>query len=571
MSQPSWEQALNLIQNGQTADALEHQRLEFKQAAPSLKDALGTLADAAVCFANAEGGVIVVGVADKVAGPEALIGVPTALTIEAVRQGIYDRTVPPITVLAEVAGIGSVNLMVVTVPAGLVPCSTTAGTATRRLDRACRPFTPDQQRDWLAARGMVDWSAATTALTIEDIDPIEMARVRSVLQRAGKAELSRLEDARLLEALRLIDDGHLVRAGVLLVGHEEAMCSTVPTHGHIYQYRETPGQESLLRIRETRPLLAAIEQILEAIAIRSRQWPLNLTGGTQVAVEELPASAVRELVVNAFIHRNYETQGTVDIDHSSDGLVIVSPGGLVSGVTPANILTHPSTPRNRRLAEAITTLAIAERTGQGIDRAFRSLLRMGKEPVDFDDRGTSVRAYVSGTRGNEAFVRFVHTSLPDGMGEDIDVLLLLRVLCHRAAVGPAEVARLIQRSEQEATQFLQRLLQTEPPIVAFTKRGSVRLAAHTVAGLGRAITYRVASPDEYDNKVTDHLAEYGTISNRTLQRLFNLNVYAARDLLRDLQRRNIVVKLSDATSGPGVTYGPAPVIADPVKHRRDPS
>ena len=47
------------------------------------------------------------------------------------------------------------------------------------------------------------------------------------------------------------------------------------------------------------------------------------------------------------------------------------------------------------------------------------------------------------------------------------------------------------------------------------------------------------------------------MSNRTLQRLFNLSMFGARDLLRDLQRRGIIVKLSAATSGSGVVYGPS--------------
>ena len=75
--------------------------------------------------------------------------------------------------------------------------------------------------------------------------------------------------------------------------------------------------------------------------------------------------------MNGLIHRSYETHGTVDVEHTGDQLVISSPGGFVAGVTPENILTYPSTPRNRLLTETVAVLQLAERTGQGVDRAYR--------------------------------------------------------------------------------------------------------------------------------------------------------------------------------------------------------
>ena len=66
------------------------------------------------------------------------------------------------------------------------------------------------------------------------------------------------------------------------------------------------------------------------------------------------------------------------------------------GVTPQNILTYPSTPRNRLLTEAVSVLQLAERTGQGVDRAYREMLRSGKEPPTFDDSDVMVRAVLIG-------------------------------------------------------------------------------------------------------------------------------------------------------------------------------
>lgn len=557
MNGPTWSEALDAIRLGAAADSLEHQQLEFKQQAPSLREMLATLAEATVCFANADGGVIVVGVTDRPRDGRSIVGVSPDLTVEMVRRGIYDRTTPQVLVLAERVVVDEVEAIVITVPSGLVPCSTTAGTATRRIDRECRPFTPDQQRDWLSSRGLNDWSAELTGIDTDKADPAQVARLRAQLERVGKRELAALTDGRLLEALRLADSGRLRRAGLLLVGRHDQIRTEAPTYGYCYQYRDTPGQESLFRIRQEQPMLVAIDTVLTAIEARSNRRPMNLSGGLQIALEDLPLSAAREIVVNAFIHRNFETNGTVDVDHSTDGLSVVSPGGLVTGVTPDNILTHPSTPRNRLLTETVTTLGIAERTGQGIDRAFRDLLSVGKPPVDFEDRGTTVRAFITGERGNDAFARFVH-SQPTGPITDVDVLLLLHELCRKATITPTRAASLIQRSQGEASRVLERMTDEPPRYVQRTRRGGYQLTIDALGQLGRAVRYRSPGIGDYDRRVADHLAEYDTISNRTLQRMFGLDVFAARDLLKDLQRRHIIVKLSAATSGRNVVYGAGP-------------
>ena len=69
------------------------------------------------------------------------------------------------------------------------------------------------------------------------------------------------------------------------------------------------------------------------------------------------------------------------------------------------------------------------------------------------------------------------------------------------------------------------------------------------------MTYQRRSPDAVDAKVIAHIQEYGFITNRTLQRLFDIHVYAARDMLSDLRRRGVVEKIGDARGGPNVRYG----------------
>lgn len=557
----SVEAALASVAMGLRARELEGDTLEFKQADRDLKGTLRMLADAAVCFANARGGDIVLGVIDDRGGSEAFQDVPPGLSVDIVRKGIFDRTRPSLTCFVAERIEHGRRLVVVSVPQGVGTCSNAAGLATRRLGHECLPFTPDQQREVLAARGLIDWSAEVADVRPAQLAPLEIERLRQLLRRAGRRELAGIDTERLLADLRLAVDGQVTRAGAILLAPTEILAERFPEYGYSYQYRPTSGAEATSRIRGREPMLAAIELLIDAVERRTESEPLSLPGGVQLSLTDYPIDAVRELVVNALIHRSYDTHGTVDIEHTADQLTISSPGGFVAGVTPENILTYPSTPRNRLLTETIALLQLAERTGQGVDRAYREMLRSGKEPPSFRAEDVLVQAVLEGGTGNKPFVRYV-ADLPDALGRDVDVLLALSMLRRRRTIDALILAAAIQRSPAEAQRILQRM--SDERVAEPTRRTAhhpvptYRLRPEAVAGLARALTYHRRQLDGSDDKVLDHIREYGYVTNRTVQRMFDIDVYRARNLLADLRSRGLVTKIGDARGGRGVRYGPPP-------------
>jgi ATP-dependent DNA helicase RecG len=552
---------LNRIAAGARASELESDVLEIKQEARSLKESLELVADAVVCLANAHGGRIVVGVLDDVAGPGALVGVGDSLTCDTVVRGIFDRTVPSLSVPVEEIERKGNRFIVITVPRGATLYANSRGTSTRRVGAACRPFPPEEQRQAMAARGMHDWSALPTGATVDDLDPAEIARLRALLQAAGRPEMAELDTGRILADLRLLDsNGQLTRAALLLLGKGGAIRTHVPQYEYAYQYRPAEGAEAEAHIRENRPVLAGIERLLDLVAARQRTRPLGIRGGVQLQLEDYPSRAVRELVVNAFVHRDYAVAASVDVLHTPHELRVSSPGGLVFGVTPVNILSHPSTPRNQLLMETIAVLRVAERTGQGIDRVYREMLRAGKPPPTFEDLTTRVHARLAGGAGHDAFVRYVTAELGDPAGSDLDVLLTLAHLRHHRSIDAPTLAELIQRPADTAQASLARMF--EGGLIEPTKRTTRRqhpnygLTPATLAGLSAAVSYHRRSGTALDEKVVAHVLEYGFVTSPTLQRMFDVGVFPARDLLRDLQGRGILTKLDQRAGGRGIRYGP---------------
>lgn len=94
---------------------------------------------------------------------------------------------------------------------------------------------------------------------------------------------------------------------------------------------------------------------------------------------------VRELLVNALVHRPYTQQGDIYLNLYPERLEVVNPGRLPLGVTPRNIL-HASRRRNETLARVFHDLGLMEREGSGFDLIYDRLLSQGR-PAPLPEEG----------------------------------------------------------------------------------------------------------------------------------------------------------------------------------------
>ena len=86
--------------------------------------------------------------------------------------------------------------------------------------------------------------------------------------------------------------------------------------------------------------------------------------------EDYPASALREALLNALVHRDYSFSGSIMINIFDDKIEFVSLGGLVSGLSKEDILRGVSQTRNQNLANVFYRLKHIEAYGTGIQRIF---------------------------------------------------------------------------------------------------------------------------------------------------------------------------------------------------------
>jgi ATP-dependent DNA helicase RecG len=95
-----------------------------------------------------------------------------------------------------------------------------------------------------------------------------------------------------------------------------------------------------------------------------------------------PILAIRELLMNAVMHRDYESNAAVRLYWFSDRIEIQNPGGLYGAVTPETF-PDQNDYRNPKIAEAMKILGYVNTFGRGIARSQRFLFENGNPPVEF--------------------------------------------------------------------------------------------------------------------------------------------------------------------------------------------
>lgn len=114
----------------------------------------------------------------------------------------------------------------------------------------------------------------------------------------------------------------------------------------------------------------------------------EIKGMKRIEVEDYPVRAIREAIVNAIIHRDYQIVGSeIHIDMYDNRLEITSPGGMIDGsfVQNLDITKISSMRRNRVISDIFNRLHFMERRGSGLTRIVESYNDYNVKPTFSSD------------------------------------------------------------------------------------------------------------------------------------------------------------------------------------------
>ena len=99
--------------------------------------------------------------------------------------------------------------------------------------------------------------------------------------------------------------------------------------------------------------------------------------------ENLPEKSIRELIINAMVHRSYLDHGTIQVAVYDNRLEITSPGKLPMGQTMERMKEGYSKIRNEALAHAFAYMNLTEHWGSGIPRIIDKVKAAGLQEPEF--------------------------------------------------------------------------------------------------------------------------------------------------------------------------------------------
>lgn len=356
----------------------EGEHLQFKEA----KNRFNFEEAAQICCAlsNDGGGKLVLGITDK--RPRMVVGSNAFEQPERTRIGLMDKL--GVGVDFEDLEYDGKRVLIFTVnghPIGLpVQCDGIAWV----YEGDVLKMMSQEIRHRIYNESGFDFSAQICeGVTTNDLDDnaVENFRQRWI-EKSGRKNIKLLSKEQLLYDSGAVTDKGVTYAALILFGKNEAIRMYLSRHEIIFEYRS----------KESSGPANQREEIKEGFFLSyDRLWNLvNLRNDKQhyqegLFVFDIPTfneRVVREALLNAVSHRNYQMEGSIFVRQYPDRIVIESPGGLPYGITLDNILDRQR-PRNRLIAEILALSGLVERAGQGMNLMYELSVQDAKPLPDF--------------------------------------------------------------------------------------------------------------------------------------------------------------------------------------------
>ena len=247
--------------------------------------------------------------------------------------------------------------------------------------------------------------------TIDNLDEqaIDILRHKYAIKQKNNLFLT-LPKEQILSDLDLVTRDGVTNAAIILLGKKEFLNKIFPQAAVMLEYRNTESQITFdNRTKYDEPFYIMIEKLWHDIDLRNGKFSVA-EGPYIFDIPYFNEEVIREAVNNAIAHRDYRRNSETVIKQYPQKLVITNAGGFPVGVTIENLLTVPSTPRNRLLADVLSKTGIVERSGQGIDKIFKNTLSEGKRQPDYSQSDNfHVELALSAAITNKTFAMFIDT------------------------------------------------------------------------------------------------------------------------------------------------------------------
>ena len=361
----------------------ESRKLEFKRQFPAKSDLLKTI----VAFANGAGGNLIIGVSDK---EREIAGVTDPLELEErIANLVYDSIKPLVSPYISVHNINGKSILNVQILAGsnkpyfLVKDGPQNGVYIR-IGSTNRKAGPDIINE--ITRQRLGYSFEEEILPSLSYKDLDIHALKTFFSDIGsiKAEFDLLSKWHILKK----NNGDYLPTvlSVILFG-KESLNAFDFMNIRLTRFNGLDYSD----ISETKefsiPLILNIDEIINEMKRLVKRTSM-LEGARRVEKTVIPDFALREVLVNAIVHRDYSMTGSsIKINIFDDRLQVISPGVLFGNLDISDLGQGVSESRNRRMVRIFRKLGFMEELGTGISRIYKLYQENNLKRPEFIEQG----------------------------------------------------------------------------------------------------------------------------------------------------------------------------------------
>ena len=161
------------------------------------------------------------------------------------------------------------------------------------------------------------------------------------------------------------------------------------------------------------PLWLQVDNAVQYV-LRNIHMGAKFIGIYRQDIYEIPPDSIRELIVNAAVHRSYLDHNNTQIAVYDDRLEITSPGKLPMGQTIERMKKGYSRIRNEAIANAFAYMHLIEHWGSGIPRIIREVQEAGLKAPEFIGGEVDLRINIYRKQNDNNFSDAIHTDTEAG-------------------------------------------------------------------------------------------------------------------------------------------------------------
>ena len=353
----------------------ESQTVEFKSSFN--EEVIETLS----AFANTKGGKVLVGVSND--------GQPVknfAIGEESVQKWLNEiksKTSPAIIPNADIVEYKNSKILELSIQEFPVKPVACRGRYYKRVKNSNHQLSIQEISDIYMLSMQYSWDSYPYPKA--SADDINLEKVKKFITRVNLAERFQLPEnpKNALIKLKMLQNNVPTNAAMILFSKENLLHNV-----HIGRFK-TPSMIIADKMINGN-LFDVVEESMQTI-IGHLKFAFEITGQTtqRTEIPEYPLDAVRELLLNALIHRDYRSSTDIQIKVFDDKITFFNPGSLYGNITMRDLLTdtYRASTRNKQIAEAFYLTNDIEKYGSGFIRVRKAIENYPTMKFEFRESG----------------------------------------------------------------------------------------------------------------------------------------------------------------------------------------